>query len=148
MNRSASRALAPARRFVAVNSTASATRVATPCRSRYNTRFFAMSQTQNSRRAILEGFVAAKPDDAFARYGLALECAKLGDDPAALAHFEHLLATHPSYVAAYFHYGQLLARLGRTDEARKVLTAGILAAQNAGDSHARDEAQAALQALG
>jgi tetratricopeptide (TPR) repeat protein len=107
-----------------------------------------MTQTQNSRRAILEGFVAAKPNDAFARYGLALECANVGDDPAAIAHFQQLLAAHPAYVAAYFHYGQLLARLGRIDEARRILTAGILAAQNAGDFHARDEAQAALQALG
>jgi tetratricopeptide (TPR) repeat protein len=107
-----------------------------------------MTQTQKSRREVLESFVAAKPDDAFARYGLALECAKLGDDPSAIAHFKQLLNSHPEYVAGYFQYGQLLARLGQIPEARQILAAGVETAQMAGDFHARDEAQAALQALG
>jgi len=50
-----------------------------------------MTQTQKSRREVLEQFVAQKPADAFARYGLALECAKLGDDQAATAQFKTLL---------------------------------------------------------
>jgi tetratricopeptide (TPR) repeat protein len=107
-----------------------------------------MTQTQKSRREVLESFVAAKPEDAFARYGLALECARLGDDPAAIANFKQLLNSHPQYVAGYFQYGQLLARLGQIPEARRILAAGVEAAQMAGDFHARDEAQAALQALG
>ena len=45
-----------------------------------------MAQTQKSRRETLEQFVAEKPSDAFARYGLALECVKLGDDAAATRH--------------------------------------------------------------
>ncbi|MGH9704711.1 MAG: tetratricopeptide repeat protein [Candidatus Acidiferrales bacterium] len=107
-----------------------------------------MTQMQKSRREVLESFVSAKPDDAFARYGLALECAKLGDSAAAASHFQHLLDAHPEYVAGYFQYGQLLARMGRVPEARQILAAGVEAAQVAGDFHARDEAQAALQALG
>jgi tetratricopeptide (TPR) repeat protein len=106
-----------------------------------------MPQTQKTRREVLEGFVAANPADAFARYGLALECAKLGDDEAAIQNFRQLLAAHPDYVAGYFHYGQLLARLGRIPEAKQILTAGVAAAQKAGDMHARDETQAALEAL-
>ncbi len=106
-----------------------------------------MAQTQKSRRVILEGFVAANPQDAFARYGLALEFVKLGDDAAAAAQFSKLLELHPEYVASYFQYGQLLARLGRTDEAKRILSEGILVAQKAGDMHARDETQALLQSL-
>jgi tetratricopeptide (TPR) repeat protein len=106
-----------------------------------------MSQTQKSRREMLEQFLAEKPADAFARYGLALECVKLGDDPAATDHFQQLLKDHPGYVAGYFQFGQLLARVGRTEEARKLLSDGIVVAQKAGDMHARDEMQAALTLL-
>jgi len=108
-----------------------------------------MTQPQKkSRREMLEEFVAAHSNDAFARYGLAMECAKAGDAAAAGQHFQALLAAHPEYVAAYFHYGQLLAKLGRTEEARSTLSAGIGAAQRAGDEHARSEIEAALAELG
>ncbi len=106
-----------------------------------------MTQTQKSRREMLEQFVAAKPNDAFALYGLALECAKLGDDPAATRHFQKLLETNPGYVAGYFQFGQHLGRVGRIEEAKKLLSEGILVAQKAGDTHARDEMHAALALL-
>lgn len=106
-----------------------------------------MAQTQKSRREMLEQFVAQKPADAFARYGLALECVKLGDDTAAASHFQKLIETNPEYVAGYFQYGQLLSRLGRLDEARRILSDGIVVAQKTGDVHARDEMQAALTLL-
>ena len=106
-----------------------------------------MAQAQKSRREVLEQFVAQKPADAFARYGLAIECAKLGDHPAAVDNFQKLLETNPGYVAGYFQFGQLLSRLGRTEEARKMLSDGIVVAQKSGDAHARDEMQAALSEL-
>jgi tetratricopeptide (TPR) repeat protein len=106
-----------------------------------------MAEAPKSRRAMLEHFVAQKPADAFARYGLALECAKLGDDAAALDHFRKLLETSPEYVAAYFQFGQLLSRLGQLDEACRVLSDGMVVAQTTGDLHARDEMQAALTLL-
>jgi tetratricopeptide (TPR) repeat protein len=106
-----------------------------------------MAQTQKSRREMLEQFVAQRPADAFARYGLALECAKLGDDAAAEAHFRKLIETNPDYVAGYFQFAQLLSRLGRFDDARKTLSDGIVMAQKSGDLHARDEMQAALSLL-
>jgi tetratricopeptide (TPR) repeat protein len=106
-----------------------------------------MTQTQKSRREMLEQFVAAKPNDAFALYGLALECAKLGDDAAATQHFQKLLESNPGYVAGYFQFGQHLGRLGRIEEAKKLLSEGILVAQKAGDTHARDEMHAALALL-
>jgi cytochrome c-type biogenesis protein CcmH/NrfG len=106
-----------------------------------------MTQAQKSRRQMLEQFVATRPADAFARYGLALECIKEGDDQAAASHFQYLLQNHPEYVAGYYQYGQFLARQGHEAEARKLLSDGIVVAQRAGDIHARDEMQAALNSL-
>jgi tetratricopeptide (TPR) repeat protein len=110
-------------------------------------RIVLVAQTSKSRREVLEQFVAQKPGDAFARYGLALECVKLGDDQAAASHFHKLLEDHPQYVAGYFQFGQLLGRIGRLEEARKVLSDGIVMAQKTGDAHARDEMTAALTLL-
>jgi len=54
---------------------------------------------------------------------------------------------NPNYVAGYFQFGQLLARTGRVEEARKLLSDGIVVSQRSGDTHARDEMQAALTLL-
>ena len=96
---------------------------------------------------MLEEFVASKPDDAFSRYGLALECMNNGDPSAADAHFRELLARNADYIPAYLMYGQLLARESRTDEARRVLSNGIAAATKAGNQHARSEMEALLDEL-
>jgi len=108
-----------------------------------------MSQPQKkTRRQLLEEFVVAKPTDAFARYGLAMECSNTGDAAAADENFKALMASHPEYVAAYFQYGQFLAKAGRTSDARSALTQGIAMAQRTGDDHARSEMEAALAELG
>jgi len=106
-----------------------------------------MTQPTISRREKLEQFVTAKPNDAFARYALALECANLGDSDAAIENFDILLRTHPDYVTGYFQLGQLYVRLSKHTEARQVLTAGIQAAGRTGDTHAAEEMSAALAAL-
>ena len=106
-----------------------------------------MTPTQKSRREMLEQFLVQKPEDAFARYGLALECVKQGDDQAASDHFRKLLEAHPAYVAGYFQFGQLLTRIGKIEEAKKLLSHGVVVAQKAGDMHARDEMQSALTLL-
>jgi thioredoxin-like negative regulator of GroEL len=123
-------------------------RFGVPSPADYNTRFRAMTQPpKKTRRQMLEEFVAAKPNDAFARYGLAMECANSGDANAADQQFKALLGAHPDYVAAYFQYGQYLARVGRTEEARSTLTAGVTTARRTGDDHARSEMEAALAEL-
>jgi cytochrome c-type biogenesis protein CcmH/NrfG len=102
---------------------------------------------KKSRRTMLEEFLAAHPQDSFARYGLAMECANQGDSAAAIANFEKLLAENPNYVAGYFQYGQLLARLSRTADAQRTLSTGIEAARRTGDQHAGSEMEAALAQL-
>lgn len=107
-----------------------------------------MTQPQKkTRRQMLEEFVAAKPNDSFARYGLAMECVNTGDAAAADEHFKALLTSNPNYVAGYFQYGQFLAKSGRADEARTALTSGISVARSTGDEHARSEMEAALAEL-
>jgi thioredoxin-like negative regulator of GroEL len=100
-----------------------------------------------ARRQMLEEFVAKKPDDAFSRYGLALECMTSGDTAAADKHFRALLERNAGYLPAYLMYGQLLARESRTEEARRVVSSGIEVAAKAGNQHARSELEALLHDL-
>ena len=106
-----------------------------------------MPETHKTRREMLEGFLAANPNDAFARYGLAIECGNQGDFDAAVSNFKQLIAAHPDYVTGYFQFAQLLARISRNDEARQVLQQGMEAAHRAGNSHARDEMEEFLRSL-
>jgi thioredoxin-like negative regulator of GroEL len=119
-----------------------------PCQDEYTISSIMTQPQKKTRRQMLEEFVAAKPDDSFARYGLAMECANSGDTAAADEQFKALMGSHPDYVAAYFQYGQFLARIGRTDEARSTLASGIATARRTGDDHARSEMEAALAELG
>ena len=93
---------------------------------------------------MLEEFVAKKPDDAFSRYGLAMECANSGDRAAADEHFRALIDKNAGYVPAYLMYGQFLVRESRPAEARQVLESGVAVASEKGDVHARSEMEALL----
>src|SRR5262249_57141272 len=106
-----------------------------------------MPEPKKTRRQILEEFVAKKPDDAFSRYGLAMECMNSGDPAAADLQFRTLLEKNADYVPAYLMYGQFLARESRPAEASQVLTSGIAVASQKGDTHARSEMEALLSEL-
>lgn len=101
-----------------------------------------------NRAEMLKEILAANPNDAFARYGLALEYSNAGDTEAALAEFAALLAAHPDYTAGYFMAAQTLARAGRNDEARKKLEEGTASARRTGNAHAEAEMSAMLEELG
>lgn len=107
-----------------------------------------MPDQKKTRRQLLEEFVAQKPDDAFSRYGLAMECMNSGDSGAADTQFRALLDRNPTYVPAYLMYAQFLARESRAGEAKTVLSAGIAAASQAGNPHARSEMESLLSELG
>lgn len=106
-----------------------------------------MNEPKKTRRQMLEEFVAKKPEDAFSRYGLAMECMNSGDAAAADEHFRALLARNADYIPAYLMYGQLLARESRAAEAKQVLSTGIEAAWKKGDQHARSEMESLLAEL-
>jgi len=102
---------------------------------------------KKSRRQMLEEMVAQKPEDPFSRYGLALECMNSGDSTAADQHFRVLIERNAGYIPGFQMYGQFLAREGRMEDARKVLSSGIAAADKAGNQHARAEMEALLNDL-
>lgn len=98
-----------------------------------------MSEQKKTRRQMLEQLVANKPDDAFARYGLAMECMNNGEPAAAEKHFRALLERNTDYVPAYLMYAHLLVRESRGAEAKKILLSGMEAATKEGHEHARSE---------
>jgi Tfp pilus assembly protein PilF len=106
-----------------------------------------MTELKKTRRQMLEEFVAKKPDDAFSRYGLAMECMNSGDPAAADTHFRALLEHNADYVPAYLMFAQFLARESRNEDARQVLSHGITAASKAGNDHARSEMETLLAEL-
>lgn len=106
-----------------------------------------MADQKKSRREVLEAFVAEKPDDAFSRYGLALEYMNSGDTENAEAQFRELIRRNPAYVPGYQMLGQLLAKQSRGDDARAVLSEGISAAAKAGNGHAQTEMEGLLAEL-
>jgi cytochrome c-type biogenesis protein CcmH/NrfG len=100
------------------------------------------------RIAALNEILAQNPNDAFARYGLAMEYSNQGDLDRALAQFEILLKVNPDYTAGYFMAAQALARAARSAEAKTMLNNGIASARRTGNLHALSEMEAMLGELG
>jgi predicted Zn-dependent protease len=99
------------------------------------------------RLAMLSEILSQNPNDAFARYGLAMEYSKSGEAERALEEFGKLLSTHPDYTAGYFMAAQTLVTANRREEARKMLVEGISSARRTGNSHAQSEMTALLDEL-
>lgn len=106
-----------------------------------------MTEQKKTRRQRLEEMLAKNPSDAFALYGLALECLNGGDFASAETHFRALLQSNPDYVPGYQMYAQNLAQHDRAEEAKNILTQGIQAATRAGNQHARSEMEGLLAEL-
>jgi cytochrome c-type biogenesis protein CcmH/NrfG len=99
------------------------------------------------RLAMLTEILTQNPNDAFARYGLAMEYSNQGEVQQALEQFGKLLSTHPDYTAGYFMAAQTLAKADRNDDAKEMLADGIAAAKRTGNTHAGSEMQAMLDEL-
>lgn len=106
-----------------------------------------MADQKKTRRELLETFVMQKPDDAFSRYGLAMECMNTGDTAAAETNFRELLQRNADYVPAYLMFAQMLAKESRNEDARAILKRGISAASQAGNAHALSEMESLLNEL-
>ncbi len=105
-----------------------------------------MAETSKRLEFLLK--LTSKGDgDPFAWYGLAMEFRGLARYGEALAIFEQLRARAPDYVPMYLMCGQMLESMGRTNDARAWLSAGLEAARTKGDGHALSELQSALDAL-
>jgi predicted Zn-dependent protease len=100
-----------------------------------------------SRRQKLEALLADDPDDAFLRYGVAMEYVSEGDNETAHRYLAELIRAHSAYIPAYVQAGQALVRLDREEEARVVYKAGIAMARKVGDAHAADEMERFLDGI-
>jgi len=105
--------------------------------------------TRTPRMEQIEALLADDPDDAFLRYGLAMEHGSGGDDAACVDVLRVLIARTAAspYVPAFLMAGQILNRLNRVDEACDVLRRGIAAAKEQGNSHAEGEMAALLASI-
>jgi len=99
------------------------------------------------RVAMLSELLSQEPNNAFARYGLAMEYSNSGELDRALEEFGKLLSANPDYTAGHFMAAQTLAKAGRAEEAKQMLVSGISSAQRKGDAHAESEMQAMLEEL-
>jgi predicted Zn-dependent protease len=106
-----------------------------------------MREMDMDRIATLNEILKQDPNNAFARYGLAMEYANSGQTEHALEEFGKLLSSNPDYAAGYFMAAQTLVKVNRAQEAKAMLQYGIAAAQRKGDSHAQSEMQAMLEEI-
>lgn len=108
-----------------------------------------IDMARTPRMAQIEAMLAEDPEDAFLRYGLAMEHASAGDDAACVDVLKDLIertSAHP-YIPAFLQAGQALVRLDRINEACDVLRTGIEAARRGGDGHAQGEMQGLLDSI-
>lgn len=91
--------------------------------------------------------LAQNPDDAFARYGLAMEYRQRGESDLALAQFDKLQHSHPDYTAGYQMAAQTLIAAGKIQEAGQRLQTGIASARRTGNQHALSEMEGMLSEL-
>jgi Tfp pilus assembly protein PilF len=93
----------------------------------------------------LKSFLIDSPGDSFLKHALALEYIKLGDETEARKLFLEILERDPSYIGSYYHLARLLERTGEIENAKNWYEKGMIAARQAGDSHAYNELQAAYE---
>jgi predicted Zn-dependent protease len=103
--------------------------------------------TPEQRIQAFRAFVEKSPDDAFARYSLAMALRSGGQGAEAAAELQEVRRRKPDYVPACLMLGQTLEALGRDAEAAQAYEDGIAAATRANDNHARDEMGQALAAV-
>lgn len=88
--------------------------------------------------------LAHNPQDAFARYGLAMEHLQREQIQLALDQFDELQKRHPDYTPGYQMAAQTLLSAGRREEAIHRLAVGIDCARRTGNQHAMAEMQGIL----
>lgn len=92
--------------------------------------------------------LAESPQDAFILFAIAKEYEGMGDDVAAMEHFQKLKEHEPGYVGLYYHLGKLRERMGDVAGAFHIYKEGMRIARNAGDQHSLNELAAAKLNLG
>jgi tetratricopeptide (TPR) repeat protein len=100
-----------------------------------------------SRIDALRELVAETPDDAFARYALAMQLRQEDRPAEAMAEFRTLLERNPDYTAAYLMAGLCAQDLGEREESARIFRRGIEVCAQAGEQHASQKCAEALADL-
>ncbi len=100
-----------------------------------------------NRLSQLEELLTEDPQDSFLQYGIALEYAKMGNVPEAIARIEKLLSEKPDYLGAYYQLGQYYEVEDNNEEAIDIYKKGIMLAQKLGDQKTLRELREALQQI-
>jgi thioredoxin-like negative regulator of GroEL len=97
---------------------------------------------------MLEQSLAESPDDAFLRYGLAMQCLRDGDVEEGRQRLRALIADDPArQVAAYQQLGQSYVDTDEPETAMTVLREGVARARAASDGHAAAEMEQLIESL-
>ncbi len=96
---------------------------------------------------MLKSFIQEDPADPFNIYVLALEYVKSGMPAEAQNHFESLISTHPNYLPAYYHFGQLLELNNQTQKAIDIYLAGEQLAKEQSNIKTMNELRSAREML-
>lgn len=90
----------------------------------------------------LRKLLALDPDDPLSRFALGKKLLEADPTPESLAEAaEHLTFANtraPDHLATYHMLGQALIRLGRRDDARRVLEEGVRRTASVGEGMGRD----------
>ena len=100
-----------------------------------------------SRIDKLNELLKTSPGDCFLHHALGLEYLKIGNTDAALQSFQQVLNINPAYIGTYYHLAKTFEKLNKMAEAIDVYEKGLLVARKAGDRHAANELQMALDEL-
>lgn len=90
-------------------------------------------------------YLAANPDDSFARFCIAQEYKKQGHREKARFYLEQLQEQDPNYIGTYYHLGKLHEEAGEEEQAATIYKQGMTIAQQKGDQHSYNELQQACQ---
>lgn len=101
----------------------------------------------SKRLELFDKLLADGSQDPFHHYARAMELRSLGRAEAALQAFSEAAAKFTDYVPSYLMAAQLAQELGQPALARSHASAGVEAAQRAGNEHALSELTALLDAL-
>ncbi|MFN3916175.1 MAG: hypothetical protein ACK4K0_00420 [Flavobacteriales bacterium] len=93
----------------------------------------------SNRIQLIEIMLDEHPDDVFLLYALAIEYKSLGQIEKSIFYLDKVLTVNKGYVAAYYQKGELLAIIGKVDEALSVLEKGRKLALNQEDQKSAGE---------
>ncbi len=92
-------------------------------------------------------YLNSQPDDPFLKHALGLEYIKQGRQEEAKKLFLEILTRDPSYIGTYYHLAKIFESGNDPEMAKIWYEKGLLEAKKAGERHALNELQSALDLL-